>query len=65
VERFSHNNAADLRTVASSLPPETVKMLVVEGIYSMEGHIAHLPELLPSPRITSASTSWTMPTASA
>lgn len=46
VERFSHNNPDDLRAVVSSLPPSVAKMLVVEGIYSMEGHIAHLPALL-------------------
>jgi 8-amino-7-oxononanoate synthase len=45
VERFSHNSPEDLRTVAASLPPETAKMMVVEGVYSMEGHIARLPEL--------------------
>jgi 8-amino-7-oxononanoate synthase len=46
VERFSHNNPEDLRTVASSLPAATAKMMVVEGVYSMEGHIADLPALL-------------------
>lgn len=46
VERFSHNNPADLRDVAASLPAATPKMLVVEGVYSMEGHIAKLPELI-------------------
>jgi 8-amino-7-oxononanoate synthase len=46
VERFSHNSPDDLRAVAASLPPATAKMLVAEGIYSMEGHIANLPALL-------------------
>lgn len=46
VERFSHNNADDLRAVAASLPANTAKMMVLEGVYSMEGHIAHLPALL-------------------
>jgi len=46
VERFSHNSPDDLRAVASSLPAATPKMMVVEGVYSMEGHIAHLPGLL-------------------
>jgi 8-amino-7-oxononanoate synthase len=46
VERFSHNNAADLRAVAASLPADTAKMMVIEGVYSMEGHIADLPALL-------------------
>ena len=46
VERFSHNNADDLRAVAASLPANIAKMMVLEGVYSMEGHIAHLPALL-------------------
>ena len=45
-ERFSHNNPLDLREVASSVDPAAPKMLVIEGVYSMEGHIARLPEIL-------------------
>jgi 8-amino-7-oxononanoate synthase len=46
VERFSHNNVDDLREVATSLPAAAPKMLVLEGVYSMEGHITRLPALL-------------------
>jgi 8-amino-7-oxononanoate synthase len=46
VERFSHNNPLDLRDVASSVSPTAPKLLIVEGVYSMEGHVAALPELL-------------------
>ena len=45
VERFSHNNPEDLRQVLKGLPHGTPKMLVVEGVYSMEGHICRLPEI--------------------
>jgi 7-keto-8-aminopelargonate synthetase-like enzyme len=45
-ERFSHNNPLDLREVASSVDSAAPKMLVIEGVYSMEGHIARLPEIL-------------------
>src|SRR5690606_41568639 len=45
-ERFSHNNPADLRDVLGSLEATVAKMLVVEGVYSMEGHVARLPELI-------------------
>jgi 8-amino-7-oxononanoate synthase len=45
VERFSHNNPDDLREVIASATPTAPKMLVIEGVYSMEGHIARLPEL--------------------
>jgi len=46
VERFSHNNPDDLREVLTGANPEVPKMLVIEGVYSMEGHVARLPELL-------------------
>ncbi len=45
VERFSHNNPEDLRQVLKGVPHATPKLLVVEGVYSMEGHICRLPEL--------------------
>jgi 8-amino-7-oxononanoate synthase len=46
VERFSHNNPIDLREVAALIEPKAPKMLVLEGVYSMEGHIAKLPDLI-------------------
>ena len=46
VERFGHNNPADLQDILTSESHKTPKMLVIEGIYSMEGHLAKLPELL-------------------
>lgn len=45
VERFSHNNPDDFREVLAATSPEVPKLLVIEGVYSMEGHIAKLPEL--------------------
>ncbi len=45
VERFSHNNPEDLRQLLKSISFSTPKMLVVEGVYSMEGHVCRLPEL--------------------
>jgi len=45
VERFSHNNPEDLRQIVKTVPHNTPKMLVVEGVYSMEGHICRLPEI--------------------
>jgi 8-amino-7-oxononanoate synthase len=45
VERFSHNNPDDLREVIATASSQAPKMLVIEGVYSMEGHIARLPEL--------------------
>jgi 7-keto-8-aminopelargonate synthetase-like enzyme len=45
VERFSHNNPEDLRHFVKTIPYTTPKLIVVEGVYSMEGHIARLPEI--------------------
>lgn len=46
VERFSHNNPESLREVLAGANPDVPKMLVIEGVYSMEGHVARLPELI-------------------
>jgi 8-amino-7-oxononanoate synthase len=47
VERFTHNSPDDLRDIlAATGASDAPKMLVVEGVYSMEGHIARLPELI-------------------
>jgi len=44
--RFEHNNMDDLRRKLESIPRESDKLLVVDGIFSMEGDIAKLPELV-------------------
>lgn len=44
-EKFSHNNVEDLRHLLSTEKPEAAKIIVIEGVYSMEGHIAKLPEI--------------------
>ena len=44
-ERFAHNHPEHLREILEAEDKETGKAVVLEGIYSMEGHIARLPEL--------------------
>ena len=46
VERFSHNNPDDFRSAAESVNADAPKMLIVEGVYSMEGHICQLPDII-------------------
>jgi 8-amino-7-oxononanoate synthase len=46
VERFSHNNPKDLAEVLSYEDHDTPKLLVFEGVYSMEGHVAALPGII-------------------
>ena len=45
--RFRHNDVSDLEGKLSRLPLEAGKLLVVDGLYSMEGDIAPLPEIIP------------------
>lgn len=46
VERFSHNNPSDLQDILTTEPREMPKMVVMEGVYSMEGHIAPIQEII-------------------
>jgi len=45
--RFHHNDMADLERVLHQSKEEVGKLVVVDGLYSMEGDIAHLPEIIP------------------
>jgi 8-amino-7-oxononanoate synthase len=46
-KRFRHNDMDDLERVLSHLPTEKGKLVVVDGLYSMGGDIAPLPEMVP------------------
>jgi 8-amino-7-oxononanoate synthase len=46
VIKYAHNDMADLRRKLSILPEEAVKLIVVDGIFSMEGDIVKLPEIV-------------------
>lgn len=46
VERFAHNHVGELREILSFEKDETAKALVFEGVYSMEGHTAPVPEFI-------------------
>ena len=47
IRRFRHNDTADLEHTLAGLAPERGKLVVVDGLYSMEGDIAPLPEIIP------------------
>jgi len=47
IQRFRHNDMAHLERVFQSLSPDRGKLVVVDGLFSMEGDIAPLPELVP------------------
>jgi 8-amino-7-oxononanoate synthase len=45
--RFRHNDMEDLERVLKSVPDGHGVLVVVDGLYSMEGDIANLPEIVP------------------
>jgi len=46
VRRFKHNDVRDLERVLSGLASKSAKLVVVDGLYSMEGDIAPLPDIV-------------------
>ena len=46
VRKFSHNDMADLEKKLSMTPADAPKLIVVDGVYSMEGDIAPLPDMV-------------------
>jgi len=46
-KRFRHNDMADLERVLKSIPDDKGRLVVVDGLFSMEGDIAPLPEMIP------------------
>lgn len=46
VLRFRHNDLVDLERVLERVPPKAGKLVVVDGVYSMEGDIAPLPDIV-------------------
>ncbi len=45
VKRFKHNNVEDLERVLAGIDQKLGKLVVVDGLFSMEGDIACLPEI--------------------
>lgn len=46
VIKYAHNDMNDLRQKLRNLPEDAVKLIAVDGIFSMEGDIVKLPELV-------------------
>lgn len=44
--RFKHNDMEDLERLLKKCKPDSVKLIVVDGVFSMEGDIAPIPELV-------------------
>ena len=43
---YKHNDMADLERVLQKLPYDAVKLIVVDGVFSMEGDLANLPAIV-------------------
>ena len=44
--KFQHNNMDSLEKALQSCQPDKIKLIVVDGIFSMDGDIANLPEIV-------------------
>lgn len=44
--KFKHNDMDDLEKVLQKCEPNAVKLIVVDGVFSMEGDLANLPEIV-------------------
>ena len=43
---YKHNDMEDLERVLQKLPKEAIKLIVADGVFSMEGDLAKLPEIV-------------------
>lgn len=46
VLKFAHNNMHDLEEMLQVVPEENIKLIVVDGIFSMEGDLCDLPRIV-------------------
>jgi 8-amino-7-oxononanoate synthase len=47
IQRFRHNDMEHFERVLQSIPENAGKLVVVDGLFSMEGDVANLPEMIP------------------
>ncbi len=46
IKKYKHNDMADLERILHSLPQDRAKLIIVDGVFSMEGDLANLPEIV-------------------
>ena len=44
--KYKHNDMEDLEKILQKFPYEAIKLIVVDGVFSMEGDLANLPEIV-------------------
>lgn len=47
IERYSHNDLEHLERVLQSIPENRGRLIVIDGVFSMEGDLADLPGIIP------------------
>lgn len=43
---YKHNDMEDLENILKTLPHDAIKLIVVDGVFSMEGDLCKLPEII-------------------
>ena len=43
---YKHNDMEDLENILKGLPQDAVKLIVVDGVFSMDGNVANLPKIV-------------------
>lgn len=46
IKKYKHNDMEDLERILGSLPQDRAKLIIVDGVFSMEGDLANLPEIV-------------------
>lgn len=46
VVKYRHNNMEDLEAKLQAMPQSSVRLIAIDGVFSMEGDIARLPEIV-------------------
>lgn len=46
VRKYKHNDMGALESILQKAPKEVIKLIVIDGVFSMEGDIANLPEIV-------------------
>ncbi len=46
IKKFRHNDMEDLERILKSLPEDRSKLIIVDGVFSMEGDLSNLPEIV-------------------
>jgi 8-amino-7-oxononanoate synthase len=46
IKKYRHNDMEDLERILKTLPENRGKLIIVDGVFSMEGDLANLPEIV-------------------